>query len=883
MTHRTTRPIPTRVRLGRIAGVSLLAMAAGISSCKSPQKIAKAPAAEVPKELIQQLSGARIDTANTKLQQGQPGQALTLLVSALKADPASGEARRLVEKILAETVWSLPELTLEHGSPIDQIAFSPPSSLWVSHGEKTNTTVRWNLESGKIEGVLFPSAGCPTRSLAFDPGHRVMVVQRGPVTLLCDARTLKPIRALDNPPDFLTPVAVFVFSNDGLLMAHPAFASDDDRSILWKLRDTASGEVIRLSDPVAPGAAAPLAASLDRSRLRVIHADGALLEMPVSPVEAIEISPLPEPTHLLQAQFSADGNAVLARVAPGPHEPPVRSIISYSESEDGSLESQALMKQFPWSRHPNVWTGLMSPPEPAPFQVEDQTLKILDRPHSPIEVSSAITALAFSETHVLTGESSGRLTLHRLLPVPGKTSQATEAGALRDETLAALARLADSLTGVRYDERERSFQRIAPEERIAAIHAGDFDAIQRAFPALDFGALSPDFQALRIRTVDAATDLVLQGRLSRAASEEASAMSAAAEMRAIFENGDAEKIRKAIGDAGGRGPAAATALALALQGDQTAWIEACLAAAQELPPLLRRIATSRIAWLDGRKADALSGWPEVLPELAEVRLREDWDGWEQADFEPALQSVRQWVADELAAIVVPAESTPEQRKTIAERLKDPATLAAVGRARFAQACLDAALSFSAHKEETETTFQLAKLARDLGAAPAPCLRAEALALTALGDHERSHPRWIELITEHPVETHLPGDYAEAAYTAFENSDSRQAMEILTTGLHRFPNDGHFALRAGWVALLTGNSERAYQFLLEGKRIGFPPEKQENATALLTIAAEQVGANDDATVYFRDLLEIDPAWSDAATLDTLEWPEELKWTLRQFMH
>ena len=83
-----------------------------------------------------------------------------------------------------------------------------------------------------------------------------------------------------------------------------------------------------------------------------------------------------------------------------------------------------------------------------------------------------------------------------------------------------------------------------------------------------------------------------------------------------------------------------------------------------------------------------------------------------------------------------------------------------------------------------------------------------------------------------METHLPGDYAEAAYTSFENADSQQAMEILTTGLRRFPQDANFALRAGWVALLTGNSERAYKFLLAGKRIGFPSEKLENATALL---------------------------------------------------
>ena len=107
------------------------------------------------------------------------------------------------------------------------------------------------------------------------------------------------------------------------------------------------------------------------------------------------------------------------------------------------------------------------------------------------------------------------------------------------------------------------------------------------------------------------------------------------------------------------------------------------------------------------------------------------------------------------------------------------------------------------------------------------------------------------------------------------------MEILTAGMHRFPDDGNFALRAGWVALLTNNPERAYQFLQNGKRLGFPPEKLENATALLTIAAAQSGAQDDAVVYFQDLLRIDPAWADPATLDTLNWPQQLKAILGQF--
>ena len=818
--------------------VSLLVLVALVPNCKPSGKPARASVGE----LVSQLAGARIDAAKSQLEQKRPDEALALLVSALKAEPASQEARDLAETILKETVWNFPALTLDHPLPIEQLAVAGPSSLWVSLGGKTNTTVRWNLETLQIESVLFPVAGHPTRSLVFDPGHQSVVVERGPVTLLCNARTLKPIRDLGALPDFLTPSAVIVFSPDGLLMAHPGFLSEKDHSVVWHLRDSSTGEIIRSSEPLAPR---PLAAFLDRAQLRVLHAEGSLLEMPVSPVELVLKTPMPEPVKLLQAQFSLDGNAVLTLQDPGPHHPPVPAVVSYRDEEDGSLGMEALARRFPWSRHPNLWTGLMSDPEHAPFAVDGKRVEILTNPHAPIETATAITAVAFDEKNVLIGEQSGTLTIHRLLPLPDGNPNGKKPGPIDEASLLALENLCEALAGSRYDEKERSFTRIASGARTSAFNACNFAALLTVFPRLDFGPMLAEFKTIDPRSAAPEAFAPLRDRLDRA------------------------------------DPAAAAALALALKSEDAEQIKACLATAVDLPPLLRRISLSRIAWLQGRKADALSGWSEVFPDLAEVRLREDWLGWERTDFQPALDQLRQCVSSEIAAIQVPANSTPEQRKAVIARFTDPATIAAVGRARFADACLKAALAFSAHKEEKEATFQLANLARNLGAPPEPCLRAEALALTALGDYRNAHPRWIELITEHPVETTLPGDYAEAAYTAFENADPRQAMEILTTGMHRFPQDGNFALRAGWVALLTGNSERAYRFLREGQRIGFPDEKLENATALLVIAAAQTGASDDAAVYFRELLRIDPAWADPATLDTLEWPEELKAVLGQF--
>ena len=854
-----------------------------------------------------------------KLEQKRPAEALALVISALKASPASREARSMAETILKETVWNLPILTTDHQVPIVQITADDPRSLWVSLGGEANTTVRWNLETLQIESVLFPANEFKTRSLIFDSRHQRAVIERGPVTLLCDAQTLKPICDLGSLPPALTPSSVVVFSADGLLMAHPRYVSEQDHSIIWQVRDSASGQIIRTSDPLPTDAWQPLTAVLDRKQLRVLHADGSLLEIPVSPVEEIQRIPMPQPVKLLQAQFSADGNSALTLQEERPHEPLVQSVISYRSAEDGSLEGPALAQRFPWSRLPNIWTGLMNDPEQGPFWVEGNLVKILTDSHAPIETTSSIAAVAFGPGKVITGEDNGILTIHQLLPLPGIVTKEQLQDSLNKFELTSLENLSEALSGIHYLEKERTFTRLATEERTKAFSTCDFDKIRTTLPQLDFTPVIVAFKASTQRSATPTAFLPLWDRLANAdltteswpkllklskslaatswhqdlttavlsrapdhpTPSENSHWLPFAKMAKIFRSGDSSAVVAAIQSAGGRGPAAAAALALALKSDQHEWITAILTQAEDLPPLLRQIALSRVAWLQGRKAQALSVWPEIIPELADVRLREDWQGWEQADFEPAIDDIRKCVSGELAAIEVPESATPEQRKAVAERLNDPATVETVGQRRFAEACLKAALAFSTHKEETEMTFRLANLARKMGAPAEPCLRAEAVALTALGDYQKAHPRWIELITEHPVETTLPSDYAEAAYTAFENADPHQAMEILTTGMHRFPQDGNFALRAGWVALLTNNPERAYQFLQSGKRIGFPTEKLENANALLTIAAAQSGAQDDAAVYFQDLLKIDPAWADAATLDALDWPEELKATLRQF--
>jgi tetratricopeptide (TPR) repeat protein len=299
-----------------------------------------------------------------------------------------------------------------------------------------------------------------------------------------------------------------------------------------------------------------------------------------------------------------------------------------------------------------------------------------------------------------------------------------------------------------------------------------------------------------------------------------------------------------------------------------------------MPPLLRKLALSRIAWLEGRRADALAGWPDVFPDMREVRMREDWDGWEQVDFSQALEKLRLCVTEELAALNLPENPTTEQKQAVIKRLMDADTLRSVGPARLARASLAAAAALANSREDAGAALNLADRARNLGAVPEPCLRAGALALGTLGDYQNARDRWVLLLTEHPVANHLSSDYSEAAYTAFESADPAQAMEILTTGLHRFPGDADFALRAGWIALLAGHPDRAGRFILASREAGLAPEKLEYATALLAVAAAQTGAVDDAAVFRNELLRLNPAWGEAATIEALDWPEDLKSALIQ---
>ncbi len=863
---------------------ALFAFAAAVSCCKRSEKTTQSqtpppPAApQIDPKIVVEKTAAKLAAAKTKLDERRYDDALVRIVNALETNPDSAEAKNFLVRILRETTWILPEITITHAAPIDQFSFVAPSSLWVNLGGKMNTTVLWDLGNMTLRSALFPHPTEKNRSLIVGPQSQFAVIERGESTLLCNAQTLKPICDLGRIPESLTASAVISFSTDGLLVGHPSYSSYKDSSIIWHLRDCVTGQIIRTSHPIAEKNATPLASFLNPAELRIIYTNGDLLEIPISPVKPVREIPMTEPIRLSHAQFSTDGNEVLFLQDPGENQPSLRSIISYNDQEDGSLKSEMLARRFPWNLQPNIWSGLMNGAEDPPFSVSENSLNLPTKSHAPIVLESPITALAFGESSVITGEQNGTILLHRLLPLPIARSNPSPPSPVNIQTIAALKSLTKALAG-RYESSEKQeILHVSAGDRIAEFAACDFAAIQSAFPQLDFSPLISEFSHIKLRHTERENFQLLEDRLARTAFDP----KIKATLEKIFSKGNPAEVLAAIQSAGGKGERAATALELALKSDQPEWIEACLASAIDLPPLLRHLAISRIAWLRDRKADVISNWPEIPPDLADISRREDWDGWEQADFSLAFKAMNENVSQQLTALVIPEKASEQQRKTVIAQLVNPTTMHIVGRKKYMDACMTAALLLSSYKEEAEATFQLAKISHDLGAPAALCLRTEATALTHSGKYQEAHSRWIELITEHPLETQLPTDYTGAAYSAFENMDPSQALNILHKGLHQFPNNGNLATRAGWIALLTGNSGEAYQFLLKGKDTGFSPDQLGESMAMLTIAAAQAGKEGEAKAHFQELIKIDPKWENSKSLDQLDWPEEIKLTLKSMM-
>ncbi|MFZ9937566.1 MAG: tetratricopeptide repeat protein [Luteolibacter sp.] len=801
----------------------------------------RADVSHQPSPMAEKLAGAWGQAARIRSEQGRPAEALAYLVMALRADPRAEAARAMAEEILGQTVWHFPDLTIRHPLPVERLVAGGDGTMWVGMGGETCTVARWNLTELSLEAVLFPVADTAPRSMITCPRGKRMVLERADVLLLLDAVTLKPVADLGGLPQTVTPESVIVFSPDGLLFAHPA---DENGRLVWLLRDAQTGQVLRRHEPEAESALSrPLTAMLNRRQLRVLHSNGGIMTIPVSPVDSPLFELPDDALALAHAQYSADGRSWLGSVERGPLDSTVLKCLPADAGHGVGELMREWIWRFPWSRQPGIWRGLLRDEGSAPWSVRNDTLFFHGETIAPIHAPAPIHAVARAPEAVFMGCGDGSFVRFQLLPLPDAREPA-QAILAEGAAVAAFANLAAALCGIHYDDDRRTDRALDAAARLAAARDCDLVALAGMFPALDFSATLERLRAITPRRADEEAIRPLAGRLQRADPK-------------------------------------ATALAAALESARPGEIADCLAGADDMPPLLRALAESRIAWLEGRKMAAIARWPEPFPDYRRLRLTQDWSGWERPDFGPFLETFRHEVQGELATLRLPENATPAQRDALFQRLTDPQTAQALGRPRLAEFCLQAADAFSAFADEAARTLALATIAYNFGAEPAASLRLMARAQAAAGDHEAAHKRWIELISDQPVESHLPGDYTEAAYTAFETSNSAQAMEILLAGIRRFPGDADYALRAGWIALLTDQAQHAYRFLLTGKQAGYAAEEIEHATVLLAIAAARSGEVFEADAIYEQLTAIHPDWSDPATIEALDWPEELKSTLRQF--
>lgn len=337
-------------------------------------------------------------------------------------------------------------------------------------------------------------------------------------------------------------------------------------------------------------------------------------------------------------------------------------------------------------------------------------------------------------------------------------------------------------------------------------------------------------------------------------------------IRRVFATGENDAILAVI-DSATHGLPLATALYLAIESQDPTIITHTLKKTTDAPPALHALARRESS--DDTNLDHL-------------RTIEDWHGYESPDFTPLLKRFQSERADILAALTLPLQPTEEDISVFSLLLTSPTTLETLGKPLIAEKTIAAARTLSENPEHAATAIRLADHAQNLGAHPAACLRVLATAHTTLNDFDSAHSAWIDLITNQPEATYLPTDYTEAAYTAFETGDARQAIEILNTGLFRFPNAPSAAIRSGWIALLTDHNEDALRYLNHATKLGLPPAEIESTTALLAIAHNMLGDTAMAASHHAQLTAISPKWNNLDNIDSLTWPASFKQALREII-
>lgn len=337
-------------------------------------------------------------------------------------------------------------------------------------------------------------------------------------------------------------------------------------------------------------------------------------------------------------------------------------------------------------------------------------------------------------------------------------------------------------------------------------------------------------------------------------------------VRESFATDDNKAILETISTLPPHGLPTATALFLACESRNHEHINAVLNQAQNVPPAIKHLAL---------------GSTEI-PDFASLRSSQDWFGYEAPDFSSLFKSLEKQKTETLSDLNLTASPSEDEIQTLFNRLIDPETIQKIGTSGISEAASTAAIKLAVSNQHAASSLKFTAIAERTGAHPAQILRYRATAFTSLADFTNAHRLWIDLITNQPEQAHLSSDYTEAAYTAFETSNPEQAIEILETGIFRFPRDVRFAIRAGQIAILTNHFEQAAKYLNHTTTLGIPPDEIENTTALLAISYSQLGEQELALSYLAQLEAIDESWQDPNAIDKLPWPASMKETLRDLI-
>lgn len=445
------------------AGLAIAATVLGLIAREKQQQADQAKLKEVEANAAtkRSLADADFDAGAARVAAGAPDEALPYLVSALENDAKQLDAQALLLATLRRTAWHFPVAEIRHPLQVRKIAFGPdPGTLYSSMDAGTskegfNTTLRWDLTGPTLADLLMPAGSeIPehTQTLSLAPGGKRLIIERGNIapdfTLLCDAQTMEPVRSLNLAAGDNT--GCIAWSAEGALLAYPTNA---EGGLSWVIADANSGEVIRQSEPIKTENSDPLSVQINRERLRAIHSDGTLVDLPLSPLLPMHVSKPSGTIRFSRAVLSPDGETLLAHV-PTPLSSPELAFF-YIVTDEASatyqlgsadtpkhrqwLDSAPLLKHAGWSYWDDtLWTKLLKAEKPGdslpiqqgvgavslpvPLVVSGSTVGLTDvvagkiLPVAPLHLDAEVTVASFDKDRIATGTTSGQLLVHQVLP-----------------------------------------------------------------------------------------------------------------------------------------------------------------------------------------------------------------------------------------------------------------------------------------------------------------------------------------------------------------------------------------------------------------------------------------------------------------------------------